>query len=196
MPGGVSARFRPEVDHGRVRAKLGLSRPYVLTVATADRRKNLEALSVAATRLASEGIDLVWAGDSRPYFSGTTAAPNMRSLGYVDEADLPGLYAGARAFVLPSRYEGFGLPCLEAMACGVPVLAADRAALPETCGSAAVLVDPDDRDRLAQELVRLATTGRINDHLITSGFARAAEFTWERTARETHSVLRDQLAQH
>ncbi len=118
----------------------------MLTIATADRRKNLASLGVAAQRLAAEGIDLVWAGDDRPYFSAVGHDSRLRSIGYVDDADLPGLYAGARAFVLPSRYEGFGLTCLEAMACGVPVVAADRAALPETCGDAALLVDPDDPD--------------------------------------------------
>ena len=98
------------------------------------------------------------AGDARPYFAAPRRSAGIRSLGYVDDADLPGLYAGARAFVLPSRYEGFGLTCLEAMACGVPVVAADRAALPETCGGAALLVDPDDPDALADAVHRAPST--------------------------------------
>jgi glycosyltransferase involved in cell wall biosynthesis len=189
VPGGVSERFHPGVDHERVTAKLGLHRPYVLTIATADRRKNLAALAVAARRLAGEGIDLVWAGDDRPYFSTSEAIPGVRSLGYVDDADLPGLYAGARAFVLPSRYEGFGLTCLEAMASGVPVVAADRAALPETCGGAALLVDPDDPDAVADGLVRIAMNARLRHDASHSGIGRAAEFTWERTAGRLHDLL-------
>ncbi|MGA9859259.1 MAG: glycosyltransferase family 1 protein, partial [Solirubrobacteraceae bacterium] len=141
IPGGVSERFTaPAADPQAGARRLGLERPYVLTIATADARKNLSALVPVAAALAHHGIEVVWAGDSRPYFSATAAPPGLRMLGYVPDADLPDLYRGARAFVLPSRYEGFGLTCLEAMACGTPVVAADRAALPETCGEAALLV--------------------------------------------------------
>ena len=130
----------------------------MLTIATDDRRKNVEKLAPVAAALASDGIELVWAGDRRPYFAAAAEAAGVRSLGYVDDADLPGLYAGARAFVLPSRYEGFGLTCLEAMACGTPVVAADRAALPETCGDAALLVDPDDGEALTRAVLIAAAT--------------------------------------
>lgn len=189
VPGGVSERFHPGVDHERVATRLGLRRPYVLTIATADRRKNLASLGVAAERLAAEGIDLVWAGDDRPYFSASGAIPGLRSIGYVDDADLPGLYAGARAFVLPSRYEGFGLTCLEAMACGVPVVAADRAALPETCGDAAVLVDPDDPQALADALRDAVDDASLRGRLREAGLRRSAPLSWERAARATHAVL-------
>jgi glycosyltransferase involved in cell wall biosynthesis len=189
VPGGVSERFNPGVDHERVTTKLGLSRPYVLTIATADRRKNLASLSVAARRLADEGIDLVWAGDDRPYFSASGAVPGLRSVGYVDDADLPGLYAGARAFVLPSRYEGFGLTCLEAMACGVPVVAANRAALPETCGDAALLVDPDDSKDVGEALEQAMTDAAVRGRLRRSGLGRSAELSWECTARRVDEQL-------
>jgi glycosyltransferase involved in cell wall biosynthesis len=189
VPGGVSERFHPGVDHERVTSKLGLCRPYVLTIATADRRKNLASLAVAARRLADEGIDLVWAGDDRPYFSASEAVPGLRSLGYVADADLPGLYAGARAFVLPSRYEGFGLTCLEAMACGVPVVAANRAALPETCGDAALLVDPDEPDDVADALLRTTGDEGARQRLRADGLQRASQLTWSRTASESDAVL-------
>lgn len=187
--GGVDGRFHPGVDVSRAAQRLGLHRPYVLTVATDDRRKNLPALAEAGARLGELGIELVHAGDTRPYFASATTAGAMRSLGYVADEDLPGLYAGARAFALPSRYEGFGLTCLEAMACGAPVVAANRGALPETCGDAAELVDPDDGTALAEAVLRAATDDGLRHQLRTAGLRRAAQFTWERTARAVHELL-------
>jgi glycosyltransferase involved in cell wall biosynthesis len=188
--GGVNERFRPSADHERVARKLGLFRPYVLTVATDDRRKNLSVLSQAARRLQALGVELLWAGDRRPYITHARSIDGVRALGYVDEEDLPGLYRGARAFVLPSRYEGLGLPCLEAMACGTPVVAADRAALPETCGNAALLVDPDDADAVADAVLRAVSDGPLRARLREAGVRRAAGSTWERAAHEVDALLR------
>jgi glycosyltransferase involved in cell wall biosynthesis len=189
IPGGVSERFTPIHGSEPVAPRLGLERPYVLTIATADARKNLVALQPAAAQLDRVGIDLVWAGDSRPYFAAATDAPRLRRLGYVADDDLPGLYREALAFVLPSRYEGFGLTCLEAMACGTPVVAADRAALPETCGDAALLVDPDDGAALAGAILAAATDPDVRDRLRGAGLRRAAEFGWARSAASTDALL-------
>jgi glycosyltransferase involved in cell wall biosynthesis len=188
--GGVDARFHPGADHERVAHKLGLRAPYVLTVATDDRRKNLSVLGRSAQRLGELGIELAWAGEGRPQFAHSSSIDGARVLGYVDDADLPGLYRGARAFVLPSRYEGLGLPCLEAMACGTPVVAADRAALPETCAGAALLVDPDDPGAIADAVVRAATDETLRAHLRVAGLQRAAQTTWERAAQEMDVLLR------
>ncbi len=189
IPGGVDARFTAGADREPVARRLGLTRPYVLTIATDDRRKNVEKLAPVAAALAGEGVDLVWAGDRRPYFAGAAAAAGVRGLGYVDDADLPGLYAGARAFVLPSRYEGFGLTCLEAMASGTPVVAASRGALPETCGDAALLVDPDDASALVRA-VRIAVGHEATrGALRAAGLRRAAAFSWDRTAARVHELL-------
>jgi glycosyltransferase involved in cell wall biosynthesis len=180
VPGGVDhERFNPGVEPAR------LERPYVLTVATRVARKNLAALARTRDALAERDIDLVAAGSGRGYMR-DSAAP-VRALGYIDEQDLPGLYAGARAFVLPSLYEGFGLTCLEAMACGTPVVAADRAALPDTCADAALLVDPNDPDAIAEGVLAAATDER--ERLIAAGRDRAAEFSWDRTARETDAAI-------
>ena len=189
IPGGVDARFAPDADPAPAAARLGLSRPYVLTIATDDRRKNLEKLAPVAAALAREGVELVWAGDRRPYFAAAAAAAGVRSLGYVADTELPGLYAGARAFVLASRYEGFGLTCLEAMGCGTPVVAADRAALPETCGDAALLVDPDDGEALAATVLRAVSDPALRGDLRRRGLARARGFSWDETAARVDALL-------
>ena len=184
VPGGVDPRFNPLADPDPARAALGLTRPYVLTVASRTARKNLASLDATARRLADDGIDLVAAGGERPQFADEAASPG-RPLGQVPDAYLPGLYAGASAFVLPSWHEGFGLTCLEAMACGVPVVAANAGALPETCGDAARYADPADREEIATQV--LAAIG--DDRLREAGPKRAALFTWERTTGELHTLL-------
>jgi glycosyltransferase involved in cell wall biosynthesis len=196
IPGGVDARFAPGADPAPAARRLGLSRPYVLTIATDDRRKNVEKLAPVAAAVAREGMELVWAGDRRPYFAAAAQAAGVRSLGYVDDADLPGLYAGARAFVLPSRYEGFGLTCLEAMACGTPVVAADRAALPETCGDAALLVDPDDGEALTRAVLIAAGDAAARGALRAAGLRRAGQFSWDRTAASVDALLTELADAH
>jgi glycosyltransferase involved in cell wall biosynthesis len=184
VPGGVDDRFHPQADPEPARAALQLDRPYVLTVASQTARKNLSSLAATCRRLGNEGIDLVAAGGERPQFAGEAASP-ARPLGHVPDAHLPGLYAGANAFVLPSWHEGFGLTCLEAMACGVPVVAADAGALPETCGDAALYADPNDPEDIARQVLRAIG----DDALAAQGRRRAADFTWERTTRELHALL-------
>jgi glycosyltransferase involved in cell wall biosynthesis len=185
VPGGVDPRFHPRADPEPARAALGLIRPYVLTVASRIARKNLASLDATCRRLGHEGMDLVAAGGERPQFAGEAASP-ARALGHVPDAHLPGLYAGAAAFVLPSWHEGFGLTCIEAMACGVPVVAARAGALPETCADAARYADPFDPDDIATQV--LAAIG--DDRLREAGPQRAALFTWERTARELDALLK------
>ncbi len=183
IPPGVGEPFSPDADPEPARVAFGLERPYVLTVGSLIARKNLGALGPAAEALRAQGIDLVAAGSGRGYMR--PGASPVRELGYVDERLLPGLYAGAAAFTLPSLYEGFGLPVLEAMASGAPVVASNRGALPEVCGNAAILVDPTDATGLAEAIV--AAVG--DERLQTAGLARARSFSWERTARETDAVI-------
>jgi glycosyltransferase involved in cell wall biosynthesis len=181
IPGGVDhARFRP-LPEGEGRGD------YVLTVASRTARKNLGALRETARRLRARGLELVAAGGDRPQFAGE-AADGVRALGHVPDDELPALYARARAFVLPSLHEGFGLTCLEAMACGTPVVAARAGALPETCGDAALYADPRDPASIAAAVERAVEDPTP---LRAAGLERAHDFSWEETARRVHALLRD-----
>ncbi|MDX6699301.1 MAG: hypothetical protein QOE65_2698 [Solirubrobacteraceae bacterium] len=189
VAGGVDERFGPGADAEAATAALGLRRPYVLTLATRHARKNLGALDRAAGRLAAGGVDLVAAGGERAYMASGADAAGVRALGYVDDDLLPGLFAGARAFAFPAYDEGFGLPVLEAMAAGTPVVAADSGALPETAGGAARLVDPDDADAIAEAVVAAALDPTEHARLRAAGLERARPLTWDGAARETDALL-------
>ena len=183
IQGGVDGRFTPEADPEPARAAYGLARPYVLCVASHSSRKNLAALVPAAAALAGDGVEVVVAGGHRPQFAAEAGLEGLRLLGHVDDALLPGLYAGAEAFALPSLYEGFGLPVLEAMASGTPVVTTMAGALPETAAGAARLVE--DASQLGAALTEVLAQP---DELRRKGLARAREFSWDRTARAVDAL--------
>jgi glycosyltransferase involved in cell wall biosynthesis len=193
VPNGVDERFNPEAHTRSVQAVHHLERPYVLVVGTRIARKNVNALATAGRRLEQAGVELVHAGSGRGYMHAEEPGA-LRELGYVKDEHMPGLYAGALALAMPSLYEGFGLPCLEAMACGTPVVASNRAALPETTGGAALLVDPEDEVALAEALEQVLVDDPLRQKLAAASLAHAAKFSWRRTAEETDAALGAVLA--
>jgi glycosyltransferase involved in cell wall biosynthesis len=179
------------------RAALGLDRPYLLHVGTLEPRKNLAFLVTAFDRLAAFDGLLVLAGmrgwKVEPILAAIRAArraADIRVLDFVPDHRLPSLYAGAELLVFPSLYEGFGLPPLEAMACGAPVLASAIPVLREVLGSAAELVPGFDPDAWAQALAALLADSGRRDDLRRRGREHAARFTWRETARLTWDVYR------
>jgi glycosyltransferase involved in cell wall biosynthesis len=181
VPPAAASHFSPAAGP----RPTALDAPYVLALGTTSARKNLELLDRVAPRLREAGLEVVVAGAGRSYLQ--ESATGARRLGYVEERDLPALYAHAEVLAMPSLYEGFGLPCIEAMACGTPVVAADRGALPEACGGAALLVDPDDPDAFAEALIRAAGPERAR--LTEAGRARAAGLSWARSAESVDAAI-------
>jgi glycosyltransferase involved in cell wall biosynthesis len=181
------------------RSRFGLPSRYFLFVGTLQPRKNLGRVLRAFARLGgtdADSVGLALAGaaglgspDLRRQVDELGIAERVRWLGYVAEGDLPGLYAGATAFVFPSLYEGFGLPVVEAMAWGTPVITSSVSSLPEVAGDAAVLVDPYDVDGLARAMQRLLDDACLRDSLIAAGRQRARRFTWERCAEDVEAVF-------
>lgn len=181
-----------------VLARHDVTRPYVLFVGVRQPRKNLPRAIAAFRRVRRQsGLPhrLVLAG-KRGWQADETeraieaAGEDVQPLGYVPDADLPALYAGAEAFLFPSLYEGFGLPVLEAFACGTPVIAGNVSAMPEVAGDAALLVDPRDEGQIAEALLRLLGDGELRATLAERGRARLREFDWLETARATVGAYR------
>jgi glycosyltransferase involved in cell wall biosynthesis len=211
IPLGLDELFQPVADAARlaaVRAKYGIPGDYLLYVGTLQPRKNLVRLIEAWGKICNLQSAicnrLVLAGKKGWLYEEIFATVRKLGLegqvlfpGYVPEEDLPALLSGATAFVLPSLYEGFGLPVLEAMACGTPVIAANVSSLPEVVGDAGLLVDPLDSEALAAAMRRLIADtdpsptlrAGLRADLRQRGLARAKLFSWPRCARETLAVL-------
>lgn len=192
-------RFQPISDQQSlqaVRQAFQLPHSFFLFVGTLEPRKGIDTIISAYAQASGEvAEDLVIVGKRgwswNKFFQQVTALGlerRVRFLDYVPDDALPALYNLARAFVFPSRYEGFGLPVLQALACGTPVLSSNAASLPEVIGSAGIMVPPDDIEGFARELIRLSRDSGLCADLRARGLDRAKSFSWERIARATVQV--------
>lgn len=199
---GVGAEFFPistEEIHG-VKDKYNLRQDYLLFVGDICVRKNmrkiLEAFSFIAKKVTSY-VELVLVGklfyghqEILDYLKKLDSGSRVRLVGYVPQKDLPALYSGAKMFVFPSLYEGFGLPILESMACGTPVITSNVSACPEVAGDAAILVDPTRVEQIAEAMLRLLKDNELCIDLKKRGLERVKSFTWEKAAKKTLDVYR------
>ncbi|HIP96991.1 MAG TPA: glycosyltransferase family 1 protein [Anaerolineae bacterium] len=204
---GVEPRFRPITGRAAleaVRRRYDLPKRFVISVGTLQPRKNFATLITAFARLKSgteswkpgaRSLKLVIAGGRGWLYEEIFASVQALGLqgdvlfpGFVADEDLPALYNLAEAFVLPSLYEGFGLPPLEAMACGTPVITSNVSSLPEVVGDAGLMVGPTDVEGLAAAIKRVLEDSDLRHEMAQRGLARAKEFTWERAARQLLGV--------
>ena len=210
VPLAVEPRFTPAISFDeltRVQEKYALPERYVLYLSGFDPRKNIETLMqvyVWCGETIGEEYPLVingtpdtpvtTEGGERTTLGAMAKALDVsdvvRLIGRVDEADKPAVYAGARALLFPSEYEGFGLPPLEAMACGVPVVGSNAASIAEVVGNAGMLVEPKNARRMAGALIATCTEDDLNDRLRQRALMRAAQYPWQRTAAETYAVFK------
>jgi len=199
IPHGVSPKMRPMSgdELADARARLGLPERFILFVGTVEPRKNLETL-LEAWVMMRDRPDLVVVGswgwlyeDIRERMS--RLGPRMHHLDSVDPAELPAIYNAARVLAHPAWYEGFGLPPLEAMACGTPVIVSDRSSLPEVAGDAALVVPADQPEAWRRTLERVFDDTELAADLRRRGILRAAQFTWSRSAAATWDAIDDAI---
>jgi glycosyltransferase involved in cell wall biosynthesis len=200
IPYAAGSQYHPIEDGdavGRLRWKHQLPSRFILSVGSLEPGKNRSRLIRAYDLLRRGGIDcpLVIAGQPAWHYEGDFAlverlglSDHVRFLDYVPDDDLPGLYSAATVVAFPSIYEGFGLPVLEAMACGTPVVTSKGSGMAEISGDAALLIDPLDVDALAAALRRLLTDDALHGGLRARGLERASQFSWQRVAHETRVI--------
>jgi glycosyltransferase involved in cell wall biosynthesis len=190
---GKEQALRPVPDRAVLTRHALVDHPFTFAVSSRDPRKNLKALAQAAERLAGAPFAVVTAGGTNPKVfqdCSDDAAGHIKHLGYVSDGELRALYEAAWCFVYPSRYEGFGLPPLEAMACGCPVITSLAPPMPEVCGEAALYFDPDDPDDLADKIARLMSDAELREAMRARGLRHVIQYSWARCAAEHLEVIR------
>lgn len=204
IPHGVDSRFNPQsqAETKRVRALYGLPEFFILYLGINKPHKNLVNLIHAYAMLSATAPSLVIAGawddrypEAKDLVIELGLTGSVHFLGPVNDADLPGLYSAAMVFAFPSRYEGFGFPVLEAMACGTPVACSDVSSLPEVTGGVAFYFDPEAPAQIAQTIQQLLDGLALRLELSNRGLTQVASYSWERTAVETISTYRELTTQ-
>jgi len=197
---GVDSRFVPVTDEVRLDAvcrQYGITHPFALSVGTIEPRKNLVTAIRAVTRARLDGTPWTLAvagaagwrtGPLQEELARPGVAAGVKFLGFVANDDLPALYSAADAFLYPSLYEGFGLPPLEAMACGAPVIVSNRSSMPEIVGDGGVLHDPEDDAAVAAAMGMMLRDREAREAYRGRALVRAAQFTWPEAARRTHAI--------
>jgi glycosyltransferase involved in cell wall biosynthesis len=204
---GVDARFMPvdPVLATEIRSRYRLPARYILAVGTIEPRKNLTTLLHAYVELREQVPDLELVIAGKRGWRADAFFDRLRELGladrvtfpgFVPDDDLPTVYSSATVLAFPSIYEGFGLPVLEAMACGTPVVCSNTSSLPEIAAESAILVSPNDARGWVQALHRVVADESLRLDLRRRGLRRAARFTWASTARKTHAVYEEVYARH
>ena len=202
VPEGVGDEFRQENSKRimDVQQKYNIPQKYLLVVSSLEPRKNLKRLleSWEIIYQRYQDIELAIVGISRysPRDVGFSKLPKgVNLIGYVDDIDLPAVYSGAIALIFPSIYEGFGLPVLEAMACGTPVIASNTSSLPEVIGDAGLLFDPFEIDDITSSIEKFLHDGELREDLREKGFKQATKFSWDTTAERVWAVLSQTIAE-
>jgi glycosyltransferase involved in cell wall biosynthesis len=204
---GVEERFQPVTDPktlAEIRTRYRLPDRFILSVSTLEPRKNFtgliaayDSLATAAGKSSVADLHLVIAGGKGwlydDIFAAAKASPaqdRIHFAGYVADEDLPAVYSLATLFAFPSHYEGFGIPVLESMACGTPVVCANNSSLPEVAGDAALLIEATDTEALADAMWQLLADTSLRERLVLKGYDQAKRFTWEKAARRLLNVYR------
>jgi len=188
---GVTSEFEPvtnNVSLRKVKDRYGITGEYLLSVGTQEPRKNLSKVVEAFTKL-NPDMQLVlvgkkgWGSEERGVDS-----KKIIATGFVSDKDLPSLYSNATAFIYPSEYEGFGLPVLEAMACGCPVITSNVSSLPEVAGEAGICVNPHSKEEIMMAIKKVVSDNKIQKQMKEKSLKQAKQFSWEKTAQETLQV--------
>lgn len=200
IPEAAGEHFKPVKEKKlieKVRRKYGLGKNYILHVGTLNPRKNLEFLIDVFAEIVKKNpnLNLVITGKKGWYYEGMfrlvrhfTLEGRVKFTGYVDDSDAPTLYSGALLFAFPSLYEGFGLPPLEAMSCGVPVISSNTSSMPEIIGEAGILINPKDKKGWVRAILNVLGNPGLQKEMIKKGLIQAEKFSWEDIARKTISV--------
>lgn len=194
---GIDAIFKPidEIEVAKIRQKYGLYNDYILSVGTLEPRKNIKGVLTAFEKFLKhqliiarkKPVELIIAG--KPGWGENVKKTKfVRFLGYIENKDLPALYAGAQVFVYPSLYEGFGFPVLEAMACGCPVVSSNRGSLAEIINGSALVIDPEMPDDISVKMTQLVIDTDLREKLIKKGKENVSRFQWEKTAKQVLAI--------